>query len=314
MGRGNNYGLGARDMSRAAGYAMQNQARDGNASYSTAATVAARFDKFADFAKEKGLRRLEQLRPAHVEQYAKEKMTEQIKNGEISAGYAQNLISAINSVMTAASGGQWQSVSPTRDCQLSARDFIRTEPVRGVDREAVRAVSDTLRNAGNERTAAVVELARDLGLRSKEASLLNAKAALSQAQRTGHVTISSGTKGGRDRTIPVSPEQQKTLERAAQAQGKARSLVPPEQTWKQFRAGELRAARETLQTTGIPRIHELRAAYAVERYKTLTGHEPQMKGGNAPRADDQAARLQISQELGHSRAAICNAYIGSVRA
>lgn len=314
MARGNNFNLGTRDMSRAADYAMKNEAASGSASYSTAATVSERFGKFADFAKDQGLRRLEQIRPEHVTQYARETMSEQIKNGEISAGYAQNLISAVNSVMTAASQGKWQSVSPTRDCQLPAREFVRTAPVQGVDREPVGEVADTLRNSGSDRTASIVELARDLGLRSKESALLNAKSALSQAQRTGYVTISSGTKGGRARTIPVSTEQQKTLERAAQAQGAARSLIPAQQTWKTFRGGELRAARETLQSAGIPRLHELRAAYAVERYQQLTGQPPQMLGGNAPRDVDQAARLQISRELGHNRAAIANSYLGSARA
>lgn len=314
MARGNNYGLGARDMSRAAGYVMQNEARDGNTSYSTAATVAARFDKFAAHAKiELGLRRMEQVRPEHVIAYGQQ-IADRVEHGELSASYAQNLVSAVNTVLSAASQGSWQSVSPTKDCQLPRRNFVRTEPVKGVDRDTVRGVAETLRNSGNDRTASIVELSRDLGLRSKEASLLNAKAALTQAQNTGYVTISSGTKGGRARTIPVSPEQQKTLERAAQAQGAARSLVPPEQSWKVFRAGELRDARETLQAAGIPRLHELRAAYAVERYTQLTGHQPQMMVGTAPRAADQAARLQISQELGHHRSAIANAYLGSARA
>lgn len=314
MARGNNFKLGTRDMTRAGEYAMQNAAREGNASYSTAATTSERWSQFAAHAKtELGLRRMEQIRPEHVVAYGQQ-IADRVERGEISAGYAQNLVSAVNTVLTAASQGRWQSVSPTNDCHLPQRDFVRTEPVRGVDRDAVRAVADTLRNSGNERTASVVELSRALGLRSKEASLLNAKSALTQAQKNGYVTISNGTKGGRDRTIPVSPEQQKTLERAAQAQGAARSLVPPEQSWKAFRAGELRDARETLQGAGIPRLHELRAAYAVERYTQLTGHQPQMMGGTAPRAADQAARLQISQELGHHRSAIANAYLGSARA
>ena len=54
----------------------------------------------------------------------------------------------------------------------------------------------------------LVEVARALGLRLKEASLLNARVALGQVKKHGAVNITAGTKGGRghrvDRWVPVS--------------------------------------------------------------------------------------------------------------
>ena len=99
-----------------------------------------------------------------------------------------------------------------------------------------------------ERAGAVVELARELGLRSKEASLLDARAALAEASERGAVTITEGSKGGREREVPItSPGQVQALERAAQAQGDARAVMPPGENWKTWREGELREAREVVQ-------------------------------------------------------------------
>ena len=84
----------------------------------------------------------------------------------------------------------------------------------------------------------MVEVARALGLRLKEASLLNARVALGQVKKHGAVNITAGTKGGRghrvDRWVPVSGAAIGCLVRAAKAQGKGRNLIPPNLTWKQW--------------------------------------------------------------------------------
>ena len=59
--RGNNYNLKTRDMSKAGSFAMNREVAAGSASFSTAATVSERFDQFAAYAKEAGLRRLEEV-------------------------------------------------------------------------------------------------------------------------------------------------------------------------------------------------------------------------------------------------------------
>ena len=66
---------------------------------------------------------------------------------------------------------------------------------------------------------------------------------------------------------------------------------------------------------GISNPHGLRHAYAQARYKALTGWACPAAGGpgdlkGADREADQAARLAVADELGHSRAEIATAYLG----
>lgn len=304
--RGNNYGLKTRDMAKAARFAMNREAANKDASFSTAATIADRFNQFAQFAKFEGLRRLEEVTREHVASYGQD-LAERVANGELSPAYAQNLVSAVNTVMDAATRGQWQSVSPTRECGITHRSSVRDTPAVATDRGKVEAAQAAM----TERGQAITGLALDLGLRSKEASLINATGALKEAQETGRVTIIDGTKGGRLREIPITHERQiESLSLAARVQGEARSLVPEHQSWATFRGGELREIRETLQAHQVPGLHDLRAAYASERYQALTGERPPIEGGQASRAADLAARHVLAVELGHGRIDIINAYIG----
>ena len=60
-------------------------------------------------------------------------------------------------------------------------------------------------------------------------------------------------------------------------------------------------------------FHELRAAYACERYEQITRHLAPINGGNCYQLDrrlDQEARVQVSCELGHGRIVVVAAYIG----
>jgi len=304
--RGNNYNLKTRDMSKAGSFAMNREVAAGSASFSTAATVSERFDQFAAYAKEAGLRRLEEVSRDLVTSYG-QGLANQVTQGTLSAAYAQNLVSAVNSVMGAATRGQWQSVSPSKECKISQRSNVRDTPATSIDRSRFEVAQAFT----TERGQAITGLARDLGLRSKEASLINARSALREAQNTGKVTVVYGTKGGREREVPITHERQiASLEHAAQIQGKGRSLVPNTQTWSQFRNGELRGTREALQAHGVKDIHDLRAAYASERYQALTGERTPLEGGKASKADDRAAREVLAVELGHGRIDVISSYIG----
>ena len=306
MGRGNNFGLGSRDMGKAANFAMKAETRDGNASFSTAETVSDRFQQFASWAKEEGLRRLEEVSRETVTAYGQE-LADRVENRELSASYAQNLVSAVNTVMTTASRGQWESVSPTKDCEIAQRSSVRETPAASADRSTYEQARECL----SERGQAISDLARELGLRSKESSLTDAQRASQEARETGSVTVSDGTKGGRPRELEITNErQQEALDRAAAVQGEDRSMIPADQSWSQFREGELREARETLQEGGIAGLHDLRAGYASDRYQELTGHRPPVEGGQAPREADLAAREQIAAELGHGRINVTNSYLG----
>jgi integrase len=293
-------------MAKAGHFAMNREAANGAASFSTAATVGDRFNRFAELAKADGLRRLEEVTRDQVMAYG-QTLADQVAEGALSAAYAQNLVSAVNTVMNAATRGQWQSVSPTRECGIAQRSSVRDTPAASIDRSRVEAAQAAM----NDRGQAITDLARDLGLRSKEASLINVRGALSEARDTGRVTIVDGTKGGRARQVPITQERQiASLERAALVQGEARSLIPESQTWAQFRDGELREIRETLQDQGLTGLHDLRAGYASERYQALTGERPPLEGGQVSKADDKAARQILAVELGHGRIDVIASYIG----
>lgn len=314
MAKGNNFGLKTRDMGKAGQFAANAAAKDGAMSYSSAATLGDRWQSFATFAKGEGTKRLEGVTEQLVATYA-QGIAARVAAGELSPAYGQNLVSAVNAVMGLATRGDWVAVSPTKDGGISARSNIRTQAPDGLDRSAVATAATAIQQAGNPHGAAVVELARDLGLRAKEASLLDAGRALREGVEHGQVTIRDGTKGGRARQVPITDDRQlSTLARAAGVQGDARSLVPADQSWKTWQGDGLRQARETLQAMGISRIHELRSAYALERYQAITqGQMPKFMGGQVSQGIDRAARLTIANELGHSRIAVTVSYLGAMR-
>jgi integrase len=305
-----NYGL-SRDMKVAGHKALSQAASRGEVSYSSAATLSDRWDTFVDWAKSEGLTKMEMVDREDVQRYGEE-LAERVAEGEMSAAYAQNLVSAINTVMGLATGGAWEPVSPTRDCSIAERSHVREEAPGALDREAYSRALDAVRAEVGDRAAAVVELARELGLRSKEASLLDAKAALREAEARGVVTISAGTKGGREREIPITSDRQlEALRHAAEAQGRDHSLIPSEMSWKEWREGTLRDAREVVQEHTGGGLHDLRAAYACERYEALTGWAAPVAGGEiADRDADREARLTIAEELGHGRIDVVSEYVG----
>ena len=306
-----NFGLGQRDMGKAGEVALQNSAREGAVSFSTAATNGDRWQSFANWAKEEGVKKMENVTAELVKEYGKE-LAEKVNSGEMAAATAQNYVSAINSVMAIATQGDWKSVSPTKDCSISERSQVRQDAPGALDRTAYSRALDAVRAEVGERAAAVVELARELGLRSKEASLLDARAALAEASERGAVTITEGSKGGREREVPItSPGQVQALERAAQAQGDARAVMPPGENWQSWREGQLRDARELVQAATGGGLHDLRAAYACQRYESLTGHAAPCTGAAIQDKDrDAAARLVVAEELGHGRAEVSNEYLG----
>lgn len=297
-------------MASAGRIALGRACAKGALSFSSVDTIADRWRHFSAFAKAEGVGRMERITTELAIEYGRS-LANQVARGEISPAYAQNMISAVNSVLHQVR--EWKSISPTKDCGIPQRSHVRDTPPMGIERGAeLGCALDALRTAGQHRSAAVVELARELGLRTKEASLLDASRAFKEAHKTGAVTILKGTKGGRQREVPiVALAQLKALQRASIAQGNTRAIMPPDQNWKQWRENDLRDARETLQKHGIDRIHDLRAAYACDRYSQLTGAAAPVNGGQIlDRSADESAREVISKELGHGRIDVVASYIG----
>lgn len=305
-----NYGLGTRDMASAGRIALSRAAGQKSASFSTAATVAARWKQFVAYAKEQGVGRMERITPGLVISYGRT-LAADVIDEEKKESYAQNLVSAVNTVMHLVRPS-WKSVSPTKECRIKSRCTIRQEVPAGADRAVADRAIAALRDAGKPHPAAVAELARELGLRSKEAALLDASKAVQEAMKKGTIQIIDGTKGGRPRELAITNERQiVALVNAATLQGQERALIPENQNWKTFREGELRAGRGLLQGHGIVGYHDLRSAYACERYQELTGQAAPVFGTQiGDRELDRQARMQLAQELGHGRIDVISEYIG----
>jgi hypothetical protein len=93
----------------------------------------------------------------------------------------------------------------------------------------------------------------------------------------------------------------------------SRNLLVRDENYAAFLQRSVLPARKVLHEQGLKGFHELRAAYACERYEQLTGHAAPVNGGQCYRIDrdlDQQARQQISLELGHNRIDVVSAYIG----
>lgn len=306
-----NFGIGQRDMGKAGTLALTKARQKKSISFSTAATQSARWNSFCAWAREIGVKKMENVTREIVISYGK-KLAGDVDSEKMSPATAQNYVCAVNAVMSIATVGHWKSISPTHDCHIKNRTSVRTDAPGAIDRSAFETSAQAVREDVGDRAAAIVELSRNFGLRSKEASLLDAKSALEQATRSGVIRISDGTKGGLTRTVSILNTQQiETLVRAAHAQENARAVMPMECNWQKWREGGLREAREILQTMLNGGLHDLRSAYACERYQALTGHPAPCAGGIIQdKSLDLSARLQIALELGHGRIDVVSEYIG----
>ena len=313
VGSHRNFGYG-KQMTWAGKQALKG--RYGNGHYGTVNGHAERWRQFVSWCRNE--RRTHDARNVDinlVEDYGRA-LREKVDAG-MSPAYAQNLLSTVNVVLESMRGDRQIRVAPAK-C-VGQRSRVRTESPAGLDPKAVRQCADRLRSDGHERVAATVEVARALGLRLREASILNARIALGQVKKHGAVNITAGTKGGRghrvDRWVPVSGRAISSLIRAAEAQGRSRNLIPANRTWKQWNSHVHHVWAAARDDHGLKKIHDLRAAYACERYRQLTGSAAPVVAGRqiTNRTIDRQARQTIAHELGHARIDVVAAYIGGAR-
>jgi len=231
-------------------------------------------------------------------------LRQQIQQGELCIATAQNRLSSVNRTLAALRGDQDVRIASPSQALGLQRSSVRTRAPDGQDRQQVRRVLEALGEQRHERVAAIVLLARTTGMRLREAILADLPRLHREAEHLGCINIQDGTKGGRS---GASAQRWVVANEAVKAALQlARHALPP-------RSRTVLPARETLHEHGLKGFHELRAAYACERYEQLTGHAAPVNGGHCYRLDrdlDQQARKQISLELGHNRIDVVSAYIG----
>ena len=242
-----------------------------------------------------------------------------VGRGELAVSTAQNRISSVNRTMAALRGDQCVKLpSPSKALGMQ-RTGVRQSVPQGQDREQVKQIVDALCSCHQLRAAAIVLLARATGMRLREAILADLPRRSREANDLGRINIQDGTKGGRagasaPRWIMVDEHIRNALTLAAHASPTgSRNMIAPSESYQEVLQGIARPAREVLHAHHLKGFHELRAAFACERYEQITQHRAPINGGQCCTMDkslDRIARVQISQELGHGRIDVVAAYIG----
>ncbi len=242
-----------------------------------------------------------------------------VGRGDLAVSAAPNRLSSVNRAMAALRGDQCVRLpSPSKALGMQ-RTGVRQSVPQGQDLEQVRLIVDALCRHHQLRAAAIVLLARATGMRLREAILADLPRLHREAQHLGRINIQDGTKGGRagasaPRWIAVNDNVRGTLEFARQVSpAGSRNLIAPNESYLNVLQEVARPARDILHGHNLKGFHELRAAFACERYEQITQHCSPISGGDCRQMDwclDREARRQISYELGHGRIDLLAAYIG----
>ncbi|NWN48360.1 integrase domain-containing protein [Pseudomonas sp. MAFF 301514] len=246
-------------------------------------------------------------------------LRQQVEQGELAIATAQNRLSSVNRTLAALRGDQHVKVPSPSNALGTQRTSVRCSVPQGQDREQVKRIVDVLCEHQQPRAAAIVQLARTAGMRMRETILADLPRLQREAEQLGRINIQDGTKGGRSgasapRWITVDDHIRDALRFADQVSPDgSRNLLAPDESYLDFQRRIVRPARDILHQYSLKGFHELRTAYACERYEQITHHPAPINGGHCYQLDrrlDQDARLQISYELGHGRIGVLSAYIG----
>jgi hypothetical protein len=315
---GRNFGYG-RQLSYAGSQALKDMFGGGH--YGTAKAHSDRWQAFVRWCRSKdgpGFNDARQIDRQTLLDYAGH-LRKQVEQGELAIATAQNRLSSVNRTLAALRGDQYAKIpSPSKALGVQ-RNSIRSSVPEGQDREHVKQIVDVLCKHQLSRAAAIVQLARATGMRLREAILANLPRLQREAQQLGKINIQDGTKGGRSgasapRWIAVDDPIRDALTFAQQVSPKgSRNLLAPNESYRDFGQDVVRPARYFLHQHGLKGFHELRAAYACDRYEQITNHPAPINDGNCYRLNkhlDQYARREISYYLGHGRMEVISAYVG----
>jgi len=246
-------------------------------------------------------------------------LRQQVERGELAIATAQNRMSSVNRTMAALRGDQYVEVSSPSKALGMRRTSVRHSVPQGQDREQVKRIVEVLCEHQQPRAAAIAQLARATGMRLREAILADLPRLKRESEQYGKINIQDGTKGSRSgasapRWIEVDEHIHEAVTYAEQVSPDgSRNLLAPDESYLDFQQRIVRPAREILHTHKLKGFHELRAAFACERYEQITQHLAPINGGHCYQLDqrlDRKARDQVSYELGHGRIDVVSAYIG----
>jgi site-specific recombinase XerD len=250
-----------------------------------------------------------QLKGRHVEALTKHWLSKGLSSSTL-----QNRLSTLRTFASwIGKEGMVESAERYFPNHEAARTSINTQD-KGWEANGVSVTKklDDLR-ALDERVALQVELQHRFGLRVKESVMLRPHL----ADKGGYLAVSNGTKGGRDRTVPIdTPERRELIDRAKTfADRRTASTADPGKSLKQALGHYSRIVAKaglTKAQLGVT-SHGLRHAFSNERYAHYSGSRSPVEGGSLRfqnRDLDRYARLAVVEELGHSREDVSTHYLG----
>ncbi|MEZ8826859.1 integrase domain-containing protein [Vibrio amylolyticus] len=321
-----NFGLRSKDINSAAKNALYEKLHAAQNGFGTVDKQHESFRKFSQYLKEDhNIRDMRNIQKVHVQMFA-EKLNERIEKGEIGASRAQNVLSAVNSVLSQAIGDNSLRVTP-KEAGLPSRTGIATTD-KSISEQRHQQVQSQL----PERLASLSELQRELAMRFQESCKCNPQQLLKEALTNKVITIKDGTKGGQARQLTITSQNQiEALKTASVIQGNHYSMIPKSLSYAQFHSA---AYREYTKIGYQP--HGERHSYAQKTYSNnlekITGtsnlkcpvvagvkhgaehykYLSEKIGCSVEQAKnfDYQARMQVAEDLGHHRVSITNAYLG----
>lgn len=123
-------------------------------------------------------------------------LRQQIQQGDLCITTAQNRLSSVNRTLAALRGDQdVRIISPSQSLGQQ-RSTTRMRAPDGQDQQQVQRLLQVLVEQKHERVAAIVMLARNTGMRLREAILADLPRLHQEAIQLGRINIQDGTKGG----------------------------------------------------------------------------------------------------------------------
>lgn len=202
-----------------------------------------------------------------------------------------------------------------REAQDLVRSYVALED-KSWEGSGVDAVAKIEEIAATDLNVAVqLKLQAAFGLRVEESFLLRPEEAV---RKDGLLDVTRGTKGGRDRVVPIEFKLS-TLEEAAKLSNPyTGSTIPHGYTktqWKDRYYAVLKKHGVTKNGLGIT-SHGLRHQFLQTMYERLTGVSAPIKKaeGRVDRATHKEAMQRVVEAAGHSRATKANAYLSTYTA
>jgi integrase len=258
---------------------------------------------------------LVQLGPKHVKA-----VIQKMEAEPLSEKYMRNILTVARRFLSwagkpdAAPALEFLLVAPEKAQGSGVARHPRTLEALSIDPEVVFRNMD----ACSPTAGLLLRLMHHFGLRAKEATCFRPV----RGDGGDHIVVKDGTKGGRERRVPIEHVAQRELLDLCKAHVDQQADAPVTAAWGlqlhlamnrlYYLARRVGLTVSTETGYGVT-MHGLRRSYAIRTYAELSGGvaAPVLGGAPLPRDLQDAVEKELAQRLGHNRSRIVAAYVGS---